>query len=245
MNSPATRNAISRQLLGDLRSVLSDFQNRPLGQMPRAIVLEGIPGVAFSAGADLKERAGMSQEEVWEFLDGFRNFLDGWEKLPVPTIAGIGGFALGGGMEIALACDFRLAIDTAILGLPETRLGIIPGAGGTQRLSRLVGISRAKEWIFQGKKITASYAQEWGAVDYSFSQENFPSELQKFAEGFLESAPLSIRASKMAIQEGFELTLEKGLDRERYWYKTTIDSQDRREALDAFREKRKPIFKGE
>lgn len=217
----------------------------PFGELPRVLVITGVDGVAFSAGADLKERATMTEDEVWKFLDDFRDLLDDLESLPIPTIAAVNGVALGGGWEIALACDFRLVVEDVIVGLPETKLGIIPGAGGTQRLLRLIGVTRAKEWIFQGKRMSGKDAVEWGAATHSYPREGFLNSVMEYAFQFLDSAPLSIRAAKLAIQEGAELTLQKGLDKEREFYKTTINTADRKEALLAFQEKRKPQFKGE
>jgi methylglutaconyl-CoA hydratase len=232
-------------MLSELKSLFSDLNSKSISELPRVVVLEGVSGVAFCAGADLKERAEMSQEEVWQFLDDFRGFLKDLEDLPMPTIAAISGVALGGGLEIALACDFRLATEDAIVGLPEVKLGIIPGAGGTQRLTRLVGLTKAKQWIFQGKRCNGKEALEWGVVDYVFPIPVFANEVRVYAESFLESAPISLKAAKAAIQSGIEVDLEKGLDLERDNYKLTINSKDRKEALLAFQEKRKPIFRGE
>jgi enoyl-CoA hydratase/carnithine racemase len=187
----------------------------------------------------------MTQGEVWEFLDQFRESLGILESLPIPVIAGINGSAYGGGLEIALACDFRLVSSGAELGLTEARLGIIPGAGGTQRLPRIIGLARAKEMIYFGLKISATRAYEWNLVHRVIDANRFTEEVLQFAREIEKSAPISIAGVKQSINQGFSLALEEGLDLERNQYKRTIDSQDRVEALRAFQEKREPKFRGE
>lgn len=243
--SPETRNAISREILRELNTTVQVIQDQKSIDRPRVLILQGVQGVAFSAGADLKERATMAEDEVWEFLDRFREFLNLLENLPIPTIASIGGVALGGGLEIALACDLRVGSESAILGLPEAKLGIIPGAGGTQRLSRLIGSSKAKEMIFTGRRMSGQDALSWGILNRVSPLNRLDETVFDLAQEIAESAPVSLRAAKKAIQEGMDLPLEKGFDLERDCYKSTISTKDRNEALAAFREKRKPIFIGE
>lgn len=245
IHSPETRNAISREILRELNSTVQAIQDQKSTDRPRVLILQGVHGIAFSAGADLKERATMSEDEVWDFLDRFREFLHLLENLPIPTIASIGGVALGGGLEIALACDLRVASDSAVLGLPEAKLGIIPGAGGTQRLSRLIGGSKAKELIFTGRRLSGEDALRWGIVNHVSALAHLDEKVLELAREIAESAPVSLRAAKKAIQEGMDISLEKGFDLERVCYKSTISTKDRNEALVAFREKRKPIFIGE
>ncbi|KAF8504215.1 ClpP/crotonase-like domain-containing protein [Gautieria morchelliformis] len=189
----------------------------------------------------------MSNVQVDRFLADLRSALAVLENLPVPTIAAIDGPALGGGLELSLACDLRVAGSSVTkIGLPETRLGIIPGAGGTQRATRLLGISKAKDLIFTGRMLSASEAKDWGVVDYvaDSSQTAFDRALE-LAWEMSSSAPLALRAAKLAISRAPELTLESGLDLENACYQPLLISKDRDEALLAFKEKRPPKFRGE
>jgi len=189
----------------------------------------------------------MSQIQVAKFLSDLRVVLGKLENLPVPTIAAIDGPALGGGLELSLACDLRVAGNTVSkIGFPETRLGIIPGAGGTQRAARLLGLSKTKDLIYTARQLTASEALEWGLVDY-VSEEGFSAfdRALQLAGEIAASAPLALRAAKLAISRASELPLEPGLDFERASYERLLTSKDRTEALQAFKEKRPPVFKGE
>ena len=244
-NRPEARNAISRNLLHEFSQQIKNLEAPEIYKTIRALVLQGKGGLSFCSGADLKERAVMSEAEIWQFLDQFRGVLLKLEGLSIPTIAAIDGIALGGGLEIALACDIRICSSKSILGLPETKLGIIPGAGGTQRLPRLIGESRAKDLIFTGRRIESLTAKELGLVNHIFSEENFEQDLEQYVQEIILSAPISLAMAKQAIQEGMEQELEKRLDLERFYYKSTINTKDRAEALVAFREKRKPLFTGE
>ncbi|KNZ77143.1 Methylglutaconyl-CoA hydratase, mitochondrial [Termitomyces sp. J132] len=189
----------------------------------------------------------MSQVQVSKFLSDLRDAFGKLENLPMPTIAAIDGPALGGGLELSLACDLRVAgHNVQKIGLPETSLGIIPGAGGTQRAARLLGPSKAKDLIFTARNLTAQEALAWGLVDYISSPETsaFDRALT-VAEVIAKNAPLALRAAKQAISRSEDLALEKGLDFERASYETLLPTQDRLEALQAFRAKRNPVFKGE
>ncbi|MDX1961479.1 MAG: enoyl-CoA hydratase-related protein [Leptospiraceae bacterium] len=235
-------NSISKLLMEEFYSVLKRIQKDP---NVRILVLQGAGEKSFCAGADLKERAGWTEKDVKYFLDLFRKSLRVLEKIPYPTISMLNGFALGGGLEIALATDIRYAKDSATLGLTETSLGIIPGAGGTQRLSRLIGTSKAKELIFTASRIDAKKALELGIVTEVFASETYKDELEKKIESILNNAPIAIKLAKKAIDEGIKLSLEKSLDLEHKLYSKTLTTEDRKEALAAFQEKRKPNFKGE
>ncbi|KAG8998863.1 hypothetical protein FRB93_013430 [Tulasnella sp. JGI-2019a] len=210
------------------------------------IVRSSQPG-SFCAGADLVERRSMSKPEVNKFLADLRAAFSLLEDLPMPTIAAIDGPALGGGLEMALSCDLRVAgASVTKIGLPEAKLGIIPGAGGTQRATRLLGSSKAKTLIFTGRMLTAQDALKWGVVDI-MSEENttaYESALN-LAKEINQSAPLALRAAKLAISRAPELDLDSGLSFERACYEPLLSTSDRVEALDAFREKRKPVFKGQ
>jgi len=165
----------------------------------------------------------------------------------MPTIVAIDGPALGGGLELALACDLRVAGHSVTkIGLPETKLGIIPGAGGTQRATRILGLSKAKDLIFTGRSLTAPEAEELGLVDYvSGKDKSAMDRALTLAEEIAANAPLALRSAKLAISRALELSLEPGLDFERAAYEPLLQTKDREEALQAFRDKRKPNFKGE
>jgi len=189
----------------------------------------------------------MTQPQVNKFLSDLRAALSKLESLPCPTIAAIDGPALGGGLEMALSCDLRVAgAHVSKIGLPETKLGIIPGAGGTQRLTRLLGVSKAKDLIFTGRMLSAAQALQTGLVDY-VSEPNtlgFDRALELAGE-ISVNAPLALQAAKRAISRAPELSLEPGLDFERASYEPLLHTKDRLEALEAFKAKRAPVFKGE
>jgi methylglutaconyl-CoA hydratase len=233
-------NAISRSLLNELHEEI-------VGSMSgiRCLMITGAGEKVFCAGADLEERKDMSKSEIITFLDKFRSTLASLELISVPTIASLNGSAFGGGLELALACDIRLAQDESLLGLTETKLGIIPGAGGTQRLSRLIGLSKAKDLIFRGAKITSLEALELGVVNKVFKKERFLEDVKKYTDQILTSAPLGVQYAKRALVNGYLVDFEDGLDIERTEYLKTLDTKDRLEALQAFREKRSPFFRGE
>ncbi|PLW31183.1 hypothetical protein PCANC_11139 [Puccinia coronata f. sp. avenae] len=243
LNRPEAKNAISMELLNQMFTCLGKVRF----DGTRVLILKSsVPG-SFCAGADLKERRNMSKVEVSKFLHDLRNTLHELDTLPMPTIAAIDGPALGGGLELALACDLRVAGPGATkLGLTETKLGIIPGAGGTQRAARLLGISRTKDLVFGAKILDARQALEIGLVDYvsdaSISAADHASEV---ARGILPNGPVAIKAAKLAINRSIEVDLETGLDFERQCYNTVLETKDRLEGLKAFNEKRKPRFTGE
>lgn len=241
INRPDARNSVSRELLGAFAKELDALRFDP---NIRVIIITGAGDRAFCAGADLKERATMNETEVREFIHTIRNLFTELEDLPKPVIAGVNGAALGGGTELALASDLRIASDNATLGLTETRLGIIPGAGGTQRLPRLIGKGKAKELIFTGKRVDAEEALSIGLVNRVCPFAELLDECMKMAEMILEAAPIAVQQAKYAVNRGMETDLATGLAIESNAYWITIPTQDRLEALAAFREKRKPVFQG-
>jgi enoyl-CoA hydratase/carnithine racemase len=209
------------------------------------VIVTGAGDKAFCAGADLKERAGLSQDEVRELLLAYESELGWLETIDVPTLAAINGAALGGGLELALLCDLRIAAQHAVLGLPETSLGVIPGAGGTQRLPRLLGEARAKELILRAARLSASEGLILGLVNQVLPKsEDFLLEVMAWAEPILTGAPLAIRAAVQATRGAATRDLREGLALERAAYERCLASEDRREALAAFAEKRKPVFRG-
>jgi len=240
LDRPAAANALSRGLVEALGDATAAVAGDP---DIRAVVLTG-NGAAFCAGADLKERRGFTLDQTRAFLDRLNAVVDGVAGLRCPVIAAINGAAFGGGLELALACDLRLAGEGAAMGLVETRLGIIPGAGGTQRLARLVGATRAKEAIFTGRRFDAATARAWGIVSEVCPASALEEAAARLAEEIAGAAPLAVAAAKRAIDQGASLALADGLALERRCYETVLGTADRDEGLAAFAEKRRPIFRG-
>jgi len=237
-NSPV--NALGRALVSDLEAACDALERA--GDL-RALVMAAA-GRTFCAGADLKERQAMADEEVEIWVSRVSGLFSRIARLPMPTVACIQGVAAGGGLELALACDLRVAEEGASLGLKEVGLGIIPGAGGTQRLPRLIGVARAKLWIFTARIFSAAEALADGVVDLVAPAGKGLETAIALAAEIAANAPLALRAAKRAIDEGAGLPIEEGLDAERRAYGTIVPTQDRREALRAFMEKRKPRFQG-
>ncbi|MGP8050020.1 MAG: enoyl-CoA hydratase-related protein [Desulfobaccales bacterium] len=210
----------------------------------RVVIIVGAGPKAFCAGADLKERALMSERQVREFVFTLRNLFTFIASLNQPVIAAINGIALGGGTELALACDIRIASGAAVLGLTETRLAIIPGAGGTQRLPRLIGSGKAKELIFTGRRVEAQEALQIGLVNRVCPPETLLGECRAMAGLICEAGPIAVQQAKYAINYGLEADLHTGLAIEANAYWLTIPTQDRLEGLAAFGEKRRPVYKG-
>ena len=242
INREAAMNSLSRPTLHAFGRIGRELDG---DTALRAIVLTAAGDKAFCAGADLKERRGMDENAIRDQLGLYRSTLGWIDRSPVPVIAAINGVALGGGLEIALMCDLRVAAPHAKLGLPETTLGIIPGAGGTQRLPRIVGEARAKELILMGSRLTAEQALAIGLVNrVSPEGTNVLDDTLEWIGPISGGAPLAQRSALAAIDASFEVPLEQGLDLERVHYDACLRSQDRLEALAAFAEKRKPVFQG-
>lgn len=240
LNRPDAANALSLALVGGLRDAFTEIS----GREPAAVVLIGAGDKAFCAGADLKERLGFTVETTRSFLDQLGGAFDAIAAFPRPVIAALNGVALGGGLELALACDLRLAAIGVSVGLPEVRLGIIPGAGGTQRLTRLVGPAIAKELIFTGRRIDAERARELGVVNGVVPRENLLDAAIALASEIGEAAPLAVAAAKRAIDQGLPLPMAEALAVERAAYEVCLSSEDRNEGLRSFADKRKPVWRG-
>jgi enoyl-CoA hydratase/carnithine racemase len=187
----------------------------------------------------------MSADDVHRVHQGLRRAMRGIEQAPQPFVAALNGAALGGGLELALACDLRIASRSAALGLPEVALGIIPGGGGTQRLARLVGVARAKDLVLTGRRVGAAEALAMGLVSRVAPAGRLREEALAVAEQVARNAPISIRQAKRAVDGGFHLPLEEALAFENRMYQDCLGTRDRTEALRAFAEKRRPIFTGE
>ncbi len=211
----------------------------------RAIVVTGAGEKAFCAGADLKERQGMSENDVRTQVQLYRSELGPLDRSPKPVIAAINGVAYGGGLELALLCDLRVGAAHARLALPETSLGIIPGAGGTQRLPRVVGEARAKEMILLARVLSAEEALAWGLLNrVTPAGKSVVDDAVEWIAPIANGAPIAQAAALEAIDRALDTTLELGLELEKVSYDRTLVSEDRTEALRAFAEKRKPAFKG-
>lgn len=247
LNRPGAMNCFNFELLAALADTIREAN---FDMALRCIVITGAGGedpkkTSFSTGADLKERRTLSADQVRRFIFTIRNTFTAVEQVRVPVIAAINGFAFGGGMELALACDLRIASSNAIMGLTETSLAIIPGAGGTQRLPRIVGIAKAKELIFTARRIDAKTALEIGLVNRVVEPPELMPAALELAREIAKNGPIGVAQAKFAINCGMEASLGVALPLESKAYEATIPTKDRLEALAAFAEKRKPVFKGE
>lgn len=241
INGEARRNSIRRALLDRFEEQVATARAQRL----RCAVITGAGDKAFCSGADLKERATMSEDEVRAFLEKLRATLRSIERADTIFIAAINGAAFGGGTELALACDLRVASPGAELGLTEVKLGIIPGGGGTQRLARLIGPGHAKDLILTGRRVSSEEAAILGLVNRVATQGSVVAAALALAEDIAANAPIAVAAAKHAIDEGLDLDLESALRCEQLHYAKTLGTQDRLEGLAAFREKRPPNYRGE
>ncbi|KAI1849679.1 hypothetical protein JX266_004628 [Neoarthrinium moseri] len=277
LNRPSARNAISRDLLAALRTEIDDIQAQYTEKgeevaglagddagPTRALVLASAVDASFCAGADLKERRGFTPDETAAFLANLRNTFTALSNLPIPTISAISSLALGGGLELALSTQFRVLASTATVGLPETRLGIIPGAGGTYRLPALIGVQRARDLVLTGRRVSAPEAYFLGIADRlveilpederdAVAEREEPqkgdaaiatrarrlvlAESVRLASEICEGGPVAVRSALQAVSWARE-------EVENAMYERVVKTEDRDEALEAFREKRKPVFKG-
>ena len=242
LNRPDVHNAVNFSMLSSIRAA---FEEMRFDRKVRAIILTGAGDRSFCAGADLKERATMPPEKVKQFIHTIRELMAAVEDFPKPVIAAINGLALGGGTELALACDMRIAADTASMGLTETSLGIIPGGGGTQRLPRLIGKGRAKELIFTARRVAAAEALEIEMAQKGVPALDLITVARAVASMISQNGPIAIEMAKWAINRGTEVDLASGLQIESRAYDVIIPTKDRLEGLAAFREKRKPVYTGD
>jgi enoyl-CoA hydratase len=238
LNRPEVMNALDDELMGDLVAALEELDR---DEAIRCIVLGGSER-AFAAGADIGQMAEASATEMYEArrIDRW----DGIRRLRTPLVAAVSGFCLGGGNELAMACDVIVASETARFGQPETGLGIIPGAGGTQRLTRAVGKAKAMDVVLSGRFLEAHEAERAGLVARVVAREAWLEEARRVAREIASKGPIAQRLAKEAVNRAFESTLETGLDFERKALYLAFASEDAREGLSAFLEKRRPQFKG-
>jgi len=239
LNRPQAMNALSNKLVTEVISALSEFEK---DDGVRCLVITGSER-AFSAGADIKEMAEMSAIQMT--MTG--HFFPLWDKLghyPKPIVGALSGFVLGGGLELAMSLDVLIASETTQLGQPEIDIGVMPGGGGTQRLTRAVGKSKAMEMILTGKRIGAEEAKTLGLVSRVVPKEAYLEEAKKVASEIASKSPVAIRLAKMAVNKAFEMGLTEGIDFERELFYLLFASEDKNEGMNAFVEKRKPDFKG-
>ena len=239
-NRSKALNALNSALLEELSAALDSIASN---DNIRVLVLTGSGDKAFVAGADIKELAGLSALQAKYFAYKGQSVINQIVALPIPVIAAVNGYALGGGMEVALACDFIYAAESANLGLPETSLGLIPGFGGTQRLPRLIGPNQAKELIYTGKIITAAEALAIGLVNRVVAPGALMERVMETARSMAAKGRISLRAAKEAVNYGLDTNLGAGLKMEQDAFAICMISEDAREGTQAFIEKRPPVFK--
>lgn len=241
VNRPQSLNALNSEVLGELECALYELD---LDTAVKVVVLTGAGEKAFVAGADIKEMAEMSSFEGHAFGRAGQRVMLFIEKMKKPVIAAVNGFALGGGLELALACDFIYASEKAKLGFPEVGLGIMPGFGGTQNLARLIGPNRANELIFTGRMIGAAKAQAWGIVNEVFAPEELLPKALETAREIAGKGMLGVAYAKDAIANGLNMTKEDGIRYEASLFGVLFSTEDQREGMGAFVDKRKAEFKG-
>ncbi|SHE89175.1 enoyl-CoA hydratase [Desulfofundulus australicus DSM 11792] len=240
INRPEVRNALDPQTWAEIRSAIRECK---FDRDVRVVIITGAGGKAFASGADIRT---LRERETLEVLKSeAQETLNDIENLDKPVIAAIDGYALGGGCELAMACDIRIATSRSKLGQPEVNLGIIPGAGGTQRLQRLVGIGKAKELIFTGDIISAQEAREIGLVNKVVEQpEDLLPAAREMARKIIAKGPVAVGLAKLAINVGANTDINSGLLFEKLAQTVAFSTEDRIEGTTAFLEKRKPVFKG-
>ncbi|MGP8124817.1 MAG: enoyl-CoA hydratase-related protein [Nitrososphaerales archaeon] len=239
INRPDAMNALNARMVTELIAALDDFEK---DDGVRCVVITGSER-AFSAGADIKEMAEMTAVQM--AMTG--HFFPLWDKVgrfPKPIVGALSGFVLGGGLELAMSCDVLIASETTQLGQPEIDIGIMPGGGGTQRLTRAVGKYKAMEMILTGRKIGAEEAKTLGLVARVVPKEAYLTEAKKVANEIASKSPVAVRQAKMAVNKAFEMGLADGLDFERELFYLLFASEDKTEGMKAFMEKRRPEFRG-
>lgn len=239
MNRPEARNALNSQVLADLGAAIDSIKG---DSEVRAVIVTGAGDKAFVAGADIGEMKDLDEQGARDFAVAGQNVFNNLARLPQPVIAAVNGYALGGGCELALACDIRIASEAARFGQPEVGLGITPGFGGTQRLARLIGPGRAKCLIFSGQMVTAAEALALGLVERVVPADQLLATARELALKMAANSPIAISQAKRAIDDGLDATLEQGLSFEADGFARCYRSGDPREGMTAFFEKRKPRF---
>lgn len=241
INSPRTMNALNSEVISELECAFFELS---LDDSVKAVVLTGAGDKAFVAGADIKEMSAMNSCQGHQFALKGQRLMMLIKKMKKPVIAAVNGYALGGGLELALACDFIYASQKARFGFPEVTLGVIPGFGGTQNLARLIGTNRANELVFTGKMINAEKAAAWGIVNELFAPEELLAKSLETAAALAAVGTLAVGYAKDAVVNGINMTLEDGFRYEAALFGVLFASEDQKEGMGAFVEKRKAEFKG-
>lgn len=241
LNRPEALNAFDEDVVNEVLQAVEDVQ---ADNSVRVVVLTGAGEKAFSAGADIKTMKGFNALKARQLSLMGEKLCNALEDMDKPVIAAINGYALGGGLEVAMACDLRLASEKARMGQTEINIGLIPGWGGTQRLTRLIGKTKAKELIFTGKMITPQKAEKLGIVNQIIPQEQFREKVREVAEELASKAPVALKVAKSVINRGADMSLDSAIALEREGFGVVGSTEDLQEGVSAFTEKRKPEFKG-
>jgi len=242
INKEASLNAINIQVLDELNLALDALDKE---KDLRCLIITGAGKKAFVAGADIKEMQGLESGAAQGFAEKGQKVFRRLEITSYPVIAAVNGFALGGGLELAMACDFIYASENAVFGLPEVSLGLMPGFGGTVRLAKYIGIAKAKEMTYTAKKIDANTALNYGLVNAVYSSDELLTEVKKVAVKIAKLAPIAIGATKGAINQSYDITLDSGMHLERTLFGELFRSKDMKNGVQAFINKEKPVFIGE
>ncbi len=241
LNRPEALNAFSKDVVSEILHVLEDVKN---DENVRVVILTGAGEKAFSAGADIKSMVGMNALKARELSLMGETLCLALENLEKPVVAALNGYALGGGLEVAMSCDLRIASENARVGQTEVNIGLIPGWGGTQRLTRLVGMTKAKELVFTGKMIDAKTAEQIGILNMVVPADKFRDTVRQFALELASKAPVAVKVAKVLINKGANIGLDSALALEREGFGVVASTEDLKEGVAAFSEKRKPSFKG-
>jgi enoyl-CoA hydratase len=241
LNRPDALNAFNKEVINEILQALEDIKS---DESIRVVILTGAGGKAFSAGADIKTMKGMNSLKARELSLMGEKLCYALENLERPVIAAINGYAVGGGLEVAMACDLRIAVENARMGQTEINIGLIPGWGGTQRLTRLIGKTKAKELVFSGKMIDAKTAEQLGILNSVVPADKFRETVHQFALELVQKAPVAIKVAKALIDKGADMSLDAALALEREGFGVVASTEDLQEGVSAFTEKRKPVFKG-
>lgn len=244
LNRPESLNALNSNLLNEMAESIRYLSELSF-EDAKALIVTGAGEKSFVAGADIKEMTEMNEDQAQNFAQRGQSIFHEFNLLKIPVIAAVNGFALGGGLELALGCDFIIASENAKFGLPEVSLGLIPGFGGTVRLARAVGMRKARELIFSGEMINANQAYELGLVSQVVPQSELMATVMKKVEIILTRSPLAVAQAKKSINQGFDLDIDAALENEAQIFSHLFSSEDTKEGTRAFVEKRKPVFKGE
>jgi enoyl-CoA hydratase len=241
LNRPEALNAFSKEVVDEVLQALQDIRS---DESTHVVVLTGAGEKAFSAGADIKAMKGMNALKARELSLMGEKLCRAFEDFGKPVIAALNGYALGGGLEVAMSCDLRIASETCRMGQTEVNIGLIPGWGGTQRLTRLIGRTKAKELIYTGKMIDARTAEQLGLINMVVPADKFRETVRQFASDLAGKAPVALRVAKAMIDKGAEIGIDSALALEREGFGVVASTEDLQEGVSAFMEKRKPNFKG-